>query len=606
MTEKMDISQLFETMKIQGMLPLEEYDITVLLKLANRLKKYRKENSSGKWKLAVLGSHSIQHFVAVLDVFLMNEGIDCQIYEGEYDGINMDVLNADSSLYQFAPNMVILMTQYQDIKVFPELLSHETEVNQLLERQMNYYDNLWKSLSAIEGCQIFQTNIALPIQREIGNLEGNYFFTRSSYFRMLNLELLKRRPKHVTIVDMEYLSSVIGKKKWFDFSAYFLTKAGFHMDCLGQVAGTFTAQIKAATGKVRKCLVLDLDNTLWGGVVGDDGCFGIQIDPNHAIGEAYRFFQQYVLDLKNRGVILAVCSKNEEAAAKEPFEKNENMVLKLSDIACFKANWNDKASNIRQIAAELNIGMDSMVFFDDNPAERQIVSTYLKEVQVIPVPEDPAEFVPVLEEANPFEWLEITREDLKRSQSYYENKERQALEESFVDYGAYLKALNMQGRAGVVEENEVERFTQLINKSNQFNLRTVRYTQAQIEAMRHMSDTWLIGISLKDKFSNYGLISCIILRKRDEICFIDTWLMSCRVLKRGVEDLAFLTVCKAAKEMGCTAVQGEYIKSSKNAMVKNFYTSMGFAHVSGDPEENALYAYDLSRMPEKEIYIDEI
>ena len=276
------------------------------------------------------------------------------------------------------------------------------------------------------------------------------------------------------------------------------------------------------------------------------------------------------------------------------------MILKLEDISCFVANWEDKAQNIRNIASSLNIGVDSLVFFDDNPAEREIVREYVPEVLVVDVPEDPADYVSSLSLCQPFEWMQLTEEDFKRTQSYRSNAKRQELEQSFVDYDAYLKALEMQGKIEEINEYSKERFTQLINKSNQFNLRTQRYTEAVIESFMENKENKLLAVSLKDKFSDYGIISCIILKKQGEECFIDTWVMSCRVLKRGVEQFAFSHVVKAAKDMGCSRIKGEYIPTEKNRMVKDFYSTLGFDIV----EENQ-YCYDLKKESIQKIWIVE-
>lgn len=574
-------------------------EIPQLLKLARR---YGKSYVAGEKdvKIAVLGSYSIQHFVSVLRFLLHEEGIDANIYEGEYDGILMDVLNEESELYEFKPSMVILLPSIKDIKEFPALGSDTETIEQLADKQVQLYQGIWSKLESSLGCQILQANFVLPIERALGNLESNYEYSRSFYYKRINAKLEQKRGGNVTILDMDYWAAVVGKINWFDNSSYYLSKTGYRMDYIGIAAETFVKQILALTGKVKKCLVLDLDNTLWGGVVGDDGCMGIQLDPNNAIGEAYRAFQQYVLQLKERGVILAVCSKNEEDIAKEPFEKNDKMILKLDDISCFVANWEDKAGNIRNIASKLNIGVDSLVFFDDNPAEREIVKKFVPEVLVIDVPEDPADYVQALSLCMPFEWGQLTGEDFKRTQSYLQNSKRQELESSFVNYDEYLQALDMVGSVEEIDEYSKERFAQLINKSNQFNLRTIRYTEAAIEQMIQDENTKLLAVSLKDKFSDYGIISCIILKKDGEECFADTWVMSCRVLKRGVEEFAFSHVCDAARAMGCTRLVGEYIPTAKNRMVKDFYPGLGFEELS----ENK-YVYDLTKEYNKKIWIKE-
>ncbi|MBQ3786387.1 MAG: HAD family hydrolase [Lachnospiraceae bacterium] len=570
-------------------------ELTLLLKLSNRIKKYKAKNDiHGTFRLAVLGSYSIQHFVSMLDAFLMGLGIDTEIYEGEYDGIRMDVLDDDSAFYAFKPDMVLLMMDHRDIKVYPQVLQDEKSVDELVSQVMSGFDTIWSRIKkCAPGCQILQTNIVLPPLRPLGNLEAGVPYSDTEFLRRINSKLATAHPDGVTIVDMEYLASYFGKKGWFDYSSYFLTKAGYSPDALPLVCSAFARLIASARGKVYKCLVMDLDNTLWGGVVGDDGYDGIELDPHNAVGEAYRHFQQYIKALKDRGVILAVCSKNNEDTAKEPFEKNPDMILKLSDISCFVANWEDKAQNIKNIATMLNIGVDSLVFVDDNPAEREIVKNYLPQVCVVDLPEDPAYYAMALEESNAFSWIEITEEDIKRSGTYAANEQRKELMESFVDYDEYLKALDMSASVGAPEGAQMKRFAQLINKSNQFNLRTIRYSEEQLLAMKDDGIHRLIYVDLNDKFSSYGIISCIILEKRGDDCFIDTWLMSCRVLKRGVENLALDTVVNAAKKMGCSRLVGEYIPTPKNKMVENFYPSLGFGSLGDGKYELKLSDYEV-------------
>ena len=581
---------------------LRQKPVTELFRSAKKLKKdpsLSKAGSGGKkLKIAVLSSYSIQHFSLVLNLFLDNAGITADILEGEYGGINMAVLDEASELYSFKPDIVLLLMRYSDVSYSEGCV----------EKTMEQLKNLWTHLDAINGVTILQSNFALPLERPFGQLEAAYGSSYLSSMRRINLEITENHPSNVHIVDMEYLSAFVGKERWFDEGSYFLTKQGFSMDYIGLAADEITRIIYALTVHTNKCLVLDLDNTLWGGVVGDDGPLGINVDPNDALGEAYRAFQKYILMLKDRGVILAVNSKNDEEKAKEPFIENPDMLLKLDDIACFVANWEDKASNMQKIASALNIGIDSLVFFDDNPAERAIIRQFCPEVTVIEVPEEPEKYVRALDEAAPFEWAEITEEDRKRADSYQANNRREALQSSFVDYNEYLKALEMEGECGFVGEVEKDRFTQLINKSNQFNLRTMRYTGSEIAELMEDKDARCIYVTLRDRFTGYGIISCIILKMVEDsdisgerICFIDTWCMSCRVLKRGVEDMAFEFVVKAAREMGADILAGEYIPSAKNAMVKGLLESFGFTKL--DNKERQIFTYDLNNSPDKEIYI---
>lgn len=551
--------------------------------LSNFLKQVRKFektiNNEQGIKIAVIGSCSIQYFVKILRFYLAEIGIQSTIYEGEYNGINMDVFNPNSELYRFAPEYVIILSYYKDIHEFPPLLANRSVVDMYLNRQKEYFMNLWKKLSEISNVQILQSNIVIPYERLFGNQEYQKIFTKNSFLSEVNQMFIQNRYSNVSIVDVNALSNNIGKYNWFDPKAYFLNKAALRLEYMPEFVQCFVRQINALRGGIKKCLVLDLDNTLWGGVVGDEGWENIQIDPNNAVGEAYREFQLYCYALHKRGVILAVCSKNEENIAKEVFEKNENMILRLDDISCFVANWENKADNLCKIAKELNIGIDSMVFFDDNSAERAIIKQYLPQVHVIDVPQDPALYILQMEKEQPFDWLQITKEDLDRTSSYNYNQQRQQLQESFVNYDEYLQALKMKGSISYVEKSDLIRFTQLINKSNQFNLRTIRYTESDIEQMIENENYRCLYAKLSDRYSNYGIISCVILKKERNVCFIDTWVMSCRVLKRGVENMMFEGIINAANEMGCTSLRAEYIATKKNHMVEDFYDKLGFTYM---------------------------
>jgi FkbH-like protein len=471
----------------------------------------------------------------------------------------------------------VILPYYTDIKIFPPLLGDEAAINQALEENLNCFFRMWEYLKSIQGIQILQTNIVIPNFRQLGNFEGNVAYSRENFLRLFNLNLVKIKPDNVVIIDLEYIASDVGKRNWFDYTNYFLNKSGFNIVFIGRAVRSFVNMISIGKGKIRKCLVLDLDNTLWGGIVGDEGPLGIQIDPNDALGEAFRFFQACLLSLKECGVILAVCSKNDEDIAKAPFFENKNMILKYDDISCFIANWNDKVENIRRIADELNIGIDSLVFFDDNPAERSIVSRLLPEVLVVDVPEDTALYVRALSNISAFDRFTLTPEDLSRAATYQKNSVRKHVRTSFSDYNDYLKSLKMKAKTGIVSNKERRRFVQLINKSNQFNLRTKRYTDSAIENLESNEKYKLLFIELQDCFDNYGIISCIILKIDGDSCFIDTWVMSCRVLKRQVEDLALSLIIKQAKQYGCRYIKGEYIPTEKNKMVSRLFDDFGFS-----------------------------
>jgi len=580
-------------------------EIDELLKQARRLAKEIKKRKFEKAdiKIAVLGSASIQYFVMVLRYILKEKGIFADIYEGEYDGIMTDIMNTDGALYEFQPNTVIILPDYRYIKEFPKPLEEKGGIEELAENVLGSYKMYWERLTVLSEIQILQANYVIPPERVYGNIERRLSFSVTTFLDMLNRKILEAVPSNVSIVDLDLLASNIGKWNWFDETSYFLTKSAFRIDYIEDAVNTFVRQILALKGKTRKCLILDLDNTLWGGIVGDDGWEGIHLDPNDAVGESFRDFQRYVLQLKKRGVILAVVSKNDEANAKEPFEKNPHMILGLNDIASFQANWDDKVTNIKRVADELNIGINSLVFFDDNPAEREIVTSYLPDVMVIEVPNDPALYKRALDKAAPFDWLQLTKEDILRSNSYIENRHRSEMLANFTDYDEYLKNLEMEGEVSKPTKAELPRFSQLLNKSNQFNLRTQRYSEYEIEEAYSSNNKRCLCARLKDKFSEYGIISCVILEKKDDSCFIESWVMSCRVLKRGVEFMVFATILEEAKKWLCKRITGEYIPSKKNQMVEGFYRELGFEEI-GEYNRKKQYVYDVSLPFEKGFHIN--
>lgn len=556
---------------------IDSSDYLKLLKFARKLEKEVFEKTD--IKIAILGTFSTQHISSVLRFMLYQKNIKVSIYQAEYNNIEAEILDLSSNLYKFKPDVILILTSHRDITEFPTLLSSKNEVQKLAEETISYYTNLWEKIRNNTNAHIFQTNIALPLERQMGNLEANYLFSKQSFYQNLNTCLVDKRLSNVNIIDVEYLASCIGKENFFDNSAYILNKNIFSLKYIGRYVELFVGQISAVLGKTKKCLVLDLDNTLWGGVVADAGFEGINLDPNNAIGEAFLDFQKYVLDLKNRGVILAVCSKNDKEIAVEPFLKNDNMILKLDDFSLFVANWEDKASNISFIAENLNIDVNSMVFFDDNPAEREIVAQNLKTALVVDVPEDPALYAKTLDKTNAFEWLQITKEDLTRTNSYIANEKRENLKKSFVNYEEYLKSLEMVCSIDQVLEKDLSRTVQLLNKTNQFNLRTQRYTESTIANYLKDENYILLNVILEDKFSKYGTIACVILKKYDKYCFVESLVMSCRVLKRGIEDLIFESIFKYAKTLNSTQIIGEYIKSDKNNMVKDLFLEYNFEEI---------------------------
>jgi FkbH-like protein len=531
-------------------------------------------------KVAIVGSYTTQQLTWLIDLFLFAGNIDAEIYEAEYGVLRQEVYNSASELYRFQPQVVLFLAGYRDVAGFPEMRAALEDVRQMARVELDSWKQLWHTLYECLGCQIIQNTFATPPWGALGHLEGRLPFSMGSYLRRLNQGIFDEAPAHVAVHDMERLSSLHGKWAWSDDRFYFDAKLPCAPEHLPVLAHSLCSQVLAINGKSKKCLVLDLDNTLWGGVIGDDGLGGIVLGQGDPQGEAFVAFQQYARRLKDRGVILAVCSKNDEANAREPFESHPEMVLRLNDITCFVANWDDKATNLRRIAEEINIGIDSLVLVDDNPVERGIVRRFLPEVGVPELPEDPAGYVRVLDLHRYFEMTALSQEDLERSQMYAADAQRKAMMTSTVNLDEYLQSLNMTAVVEPLNDVNFERFAQLINKSNQFNLTTKRYSPADLERVRSDPEWVTRGFRLRDQFGDNGLI-CVVLGYKDDVALeIDSWLMSCRVLNRGVEELVMSHLHSLAREAGLKYVEGEYRPTSKNGMVKDHYQGLGFEKVS--------------------------
>lgn len=562
-----------------------DWDASEILSLVRRLNKQETQLQSAHpelypLKIAVLGTCNTQYLTLVLKPFLYALGIRPQFYEGVYNSLVSEVLNPDSDLYRFQPEVLIAARQYRDIENFPPLLAGPEAVHAAVQKQAAAQMDFWRFFHERCPAQVFLTNYAVPNRHVLGNLEANLPSGQNHFIRLLNAHWLERKPAYVSMLDQEAISADFGKNRWFDDSAWFLSKQPFALEALPVFAHAVARQLATLAGAVKKCLVVDLDNTLWGGIIGDDGIEGINLDPNNAVGEAYLDFQRTLRRYRERGVLLAVCSKNERIIAEKVFREHPFCLLKLEDFSAFIANWEEKPENLRQIARQLNIGLDSLVFFDDNPAERELVRSVLPMVTVVPVPEDPADYSVTLDQGGYFDWLQLSAEDLSRAGSYAAERQREELSTAAVSYEDYLRALEMTAEIGPVLPGEFARFTQLINKTNQFNLRTVRYSEPEVERLAQDPGAVLLKATLQDKFSNYGLISALILRRAGQELFLDTWVMSCRVFKRGLEKALMNRIVELATESGCATITGEYIPTAKNGFVADLLDELGFSLVS--------------------------
>jgi FkbH-like protein len=545
-------------------------------------------------RIAILGGSTTTEVRSMLELFLLAHGIEPAFYESGYKRYFEDVEFENPDLWNFRPNIVFVHTTWHNIPEFPELLESEAEVEERIRREMARFESFWAKIHTELGALIIQNNFDLPGLRPLGNLETSQSFGRVNFVMRLNVEFATYARNHsrFLINDILYLSAQLGQAVWFRNNYWY----NFHM-ALSPTATVSLAQgvaaiVKSVYGKSKKCLVLDLDNTLWGGVIGDDGVQNLILGKDHPIGEAFMDFQRYVKDLQRRGVILAVCSKNDAENAKEGFSHPDS-VLKLEDFSAFKANWDPKPENIRAIATELNIGLDSIVFVDDNPAERDFVAEQLSEVAVPNVGADVSCFAEVLEQERYFEVEKVVQDDLNRSAYYSSNAQRNAGQGRFSDYGGFLASLEMTAEIGPFLPVYLERITQLINKTNQFNLTTRRYTSAEVVSIAQDRAFITLYGRLTDKFGDNGLVSVLIGQILDETVQLDLWLMSCRVLKREMEFAMFDALVEQCQARGVRKIVGIYIPSKKNSMVAAHYASLGFTAIAGASEGRELWSYDL-------------
>lgn len=554
-----------------------------------QLKKLAKTDIAAlpQYKLALMGDCATQHLATALRGYGAYAGLGLSVFDADYNQIDAQVMDPGSELYRFAPQAVLI--QMCTEKLYEAFCAAPLSCRaSFAEDTYARILRIWQQINASIRTTILQCNFPLLDDGafgQFGNKTADSFLFQQ---RKLNFLLMQgcQEVKNVYLMDLDALQSAVGRKQFSDPKLYYIAKMPISVDVLPQVAKLVIDQIQALRGLTKKCVVLDLDNTLWGGVIGDDGLSGIQIG-ELGTGHAFSDLQAWLKELKNRGMLLAVCSKNNEPAAKEPFEKHPEMILRLEDISMFVANWEDKASNIRNIQRTLNIGMDSLVFLDDNPFERNLVRSMIPEITVPELPEDPALYLQYLRSLGLFETASYSAEDAGRTQQYRQQAERAVFESSFQSYDDYLEGLDMKAVAAPFDVFHYPRIAQLTQRSNQFNLRTVRYTEAEIEAISQDSSKITLYFTLKDKFGDHGLISVVILDKQEPgTLFVSEWLMSCRVLKRGMEEFIINKIVKTAADHGYEKVIGEYIPTAKNAMVKDLYEKMGFARV----EENRFEA----------------
>ncbi|MEO5345965.1 MAG: HAD-IIIC family phosphatase [Magnetococcus sp. YQC-9] len=528
-------------------------------------------------RVAVVATSTMDHLLPVLRLYLAAAGFDVTLFNAEFNTLHQTVLDPGSELYAFGPEIIWLATHFRDSGLDTLPGATNAAIETAIAESVSRFRDLWQALRTHTSAIILQNNADTPTERIFGNFEGCILWGRANLLRRFNLELAQEaRAHHVQLIDLDHLSAQFGRRAWHDAPYWHHSKHAFAPDASGLVARSVAGVIRACKGLSKKCLVLDLDNTLWGGVIGDDGLEGIQLGNGSAAGEAFLAWQHYLKGLNERGIILTVCSKNEEDNAKIPFQEHPEMVLKLTDIAVFVANWHNKADNIRAIAETLELGLDSFVFLDDNPAERELVRRNLPMVTVPELPNDPALYVGTLDLLGCFETTSFSSEDLARGQMYRENAARKLTSQHFTNLEDFLRDLRMVSVYGALNSLTRARASQLILKSNQFHLTTTRYAEKELEAMMNAPGYLCRYYRLEDRFGDNGLISVVILRHDQQTLLVDTWVMSCRVLARGMEEFIRNDMVKQAQVLGCTRLTGWYRPTKKNQLVARLYERLGF------------------------------
>ena len=551
-------------------------------------------------RTALVGGSTLYPLSELVEHILFAHGLPAELFIGDYNNFRSELLDSTSRLYEFQPQIVIVLPDEQSCRYVGRFIDSIEKQQQAVAQHCADTLELCAAANQRTHAEIILCNYILPPYFDLGPYRARTLASDWNFKKAVNLALGTKAPNYVHICDLEFLAYRCGglaakdEKAWFESKQVCSPALQF---LLAQEIAHIAAHLRSAPKKV---LVLDLDNTLWGGVVGDDGLEGIEIGDTSPRGEAFKAFQRYIASLTERGVLLAVSSKNDPEKALEPFRKHPEMVLREEHFVSFKANWEPKSDNLRAIAAELNLGLDSFVFVDDNPAEIEIVRQFVPEVTTISLSDDPSEYVKQLQESRLFERLNITGEDLARTGQYHEEARRNILLSASTNMESYLQSLDMQGSLKRFHSLDLPRIAQLINKSNQFNLTTRRRSEAELAAMIDDPNYTGFSVRLRDRFGDYGLIAVVICRTaQDNILEIDTWLMSCRVLKRQVEEVTLNEIVRIARERGANRIRGFYFPTAKNGMVRGHYPSFGFELVSED-EHGSVYELDaVTYVPKK-------
>lgn len=582
------------------------FDPQLILKKRRSIKKelLSGENSFIDKKIAVLGGSTTHDIISITELFLLNCGIRPIFYESEFGQWWQDAMFCPQELLEFSPDVVFIHTSSRNITSFPAVSDSDEQTDKLLDAEFARFESAWQALKDKFGSVIIiQNNFELPYFRLLGNSDTSNKRGHTNFINRLNMKFADYAAANsgFYINDINYLSADYGLSRWSAPFYWHMYKYCLALDAIPEFSFNLASIVKSIYGKNKKALALDLDNTLWGGVVGDDGVEGIEIGHETSMGQVYSEFQKYLKDVSSIGITLNVNSKNEHENAMAGLNHPES-TLKPKDFIVIKANWETKDRNLFAIAKELNIGTDSIVFIDDNPAERAMVTASLPETEA-PDIGSPESYIGILDRSRFFEVTELSSDDVKRNEMYRQNAARAAEQTQFADYGDYLRSLNMKAVIRDFEPVYIPRIAQLTNKSNQFNLTTLRISESEMEIISKDDRYIRLYGKLSDKYGDNGVITVVIGQKENDKLHIKLWLMSCRVLKRDMELAMLDSLVDAAKAQGIKKLYGYYYKTAKNAMVKEFYATLGFKKLS-ETEDSSEWELDISDYQNKNKVIE--
>jgi len=581
---------------------INEIKFSEMVKLVESL-----DDKDGDWiplKIAILRNITVDPIVPYLKFLCYKENLRAIINMGNYDNVMQDVMDPNSALYRHSPDIVLICMKMETlaeklVTSFSNMSS--AEIKEESGRVLSFFDRILSEIRKNSKAPILLHNFETPVYPSFGVLDYQDRSKQINTFRRINSDLLSVIGKYdsVYIVDMDLLQSTIGYLNFIDNRYWHIGKAPYTREACKTIAKEYIKFIRALKGKNKKCLALDCDNTLWGGIIGEDGIEKIKIGRAYP-GSAYREFQQAILNLYNRGIMLAICTKNNKGDVLEVLEKHPDMILRKEHFVSMKINWNDKVTNLKEMASELNISLDSLVLIDDSDFEVNLVKKTLPEVWAIKLPEDPSLCRDLLNSSGLFDTLAFSEEDRRRSEMYKAEIRRRKAKTRFQSMSLedYYKYLEMQVSINSADEFSIPRISQLTQRTNQFNLTTKRYSESEIKELSQSKDADVFSLHLKDRFGESGLVGVAILKYLGKEAFIDTFLLSCRVIGRGIEDLLLKACINAAIKRGCEKVIGLYVPTKKNGLVEGFYKNRHFSCQEKNNNE-AKYSFSL-----KEAYPD--